>query len=231
MTRHRRLAFLVLLSVVGGAVVGTYWAQKSNEMERSSSVTAQTSSMDRSSAPNSANMSRVDWPTLDALVKAVDVIAVVQWQGDRDETVGLAAADGFEKDSRVDVLRSFESIRTLKGADAPAVFEARTTRSNTFQPRVSIPNQVTLDHEVVSLEKGKQYVVFLKRLPTATGEFGFWGEPGIAEVNGGTLKWLVTSDYREDKERARKSMGSAGAVSAFDSLTLASVQQAIAANP
>jgi len=229
MTGYRIFSILLALAIGGGGVFGVYWARRSSGTGPDPMVTVQPLSPSGQPEQLSAYASRVDWPTLDALVSAVDVIAVVEWHGDRDETVGLPAADGLLKDSRVDLLRSFESVRVLKGANVPGSFEARTSRANIFQPRASIPLGMTLTYAVQDLAEDTRYVVFLKQLsPEQGGGYGFWGEPGVAELKGNALRWLVTAEYQEDKRKAGQPMGSAGAVAAFDGITIDKIEQAVA---
>ena len=173
--------------------------------------------------------SRLDWPDAQTLVGASDVIALVRWVGDREETVSLPSASHAVTDSRIDVLRSFETIDVIKGTDVPATFEASIARSNTMIPRPSIPDGLTLEQEVVQLDATETYVVFLAHQDgAAADQFSFRGEPAIARVQGEKLEWVVTAEY--SATNTRFGAGSDGATRRFDGQTVASLRT-IAATP
>ena len=228
MRRNAFIVGIVAAGVTSGVIGGVVWSDESRAIppEPSSVQLDEPNSSPRSQVI----VSRVDWPILDALLKGVDVVVVVEWQGDRDEVVGLSGVDGTSTDSRVDVHRAFETISVLMGGDqVPAQFEARATRSNTFSPRESIPGGATLVTSLVELAAGREYVLFLKQLPAERGGgFGFWGEPGIAEVRDGRLIWKVTQEYRDDKRRAGKAITTDGVILAFDGATMADLVAAVA---
>jgi|GEM_PF-4172950 len=173
--------------------------------------------------------SRLDWPSVDALLAASDVVAVVRWVGDREETVGLPSVDGTVLDSRIDVVREFRTVEVLKGAALPTEFEASTTRTNTFVPRPNIPQGATLHQEVIELNRNDTYVVFLRQ--AAGGEMLFIGEPSLARIDADRLHWMVSSDYVSDKARTAVSLGNDGATQAFDGQSVESIRQRLGVRP
>ncbi len=136
MRRNAFIVGIVAAGVTSGVIGGVVWSDESRAIppEPSSVQLDEPNSSPRSQVIGS----RVDWPSLDALVKAVDVVVVVEWQGDRDEVVGLSGVDGTSTDSRVDVHRAFETISVLMGGDQVPAQLKRGPRG----PTLSVPGRV-----------------------------------------------------------------------------------------
>ncbi len=149
------------------------------------------------------------------LVAAVDVIVVATWIEDTERVVADPSPQPGE---RVEVLRSFRLVRTLKGS-TPKEFSAVTTRLTTSGPRSGGLPSWSMASSVQALRQGQEYVLFLKlkQLNEEPGlSLSFWGQPGLAELNGDSLTWLLSDEFARDRAQRQQPPGAGGAGPIFD---------------
>jgi len=138
-----------------------------------------------------------DSASLADLMLKSDLVVRATLIRERAESKEFKAPTGGAVYSRVDLVRTFAVLQVLSGDLAESQIETRATVSGAFVGS-SNGHRATTEASAPALAVGGEFVLFLERL-TPSDEPAFWaqpGEPGVARLVGGELRFIGTARYR-----------------------------------
>ena len=169
-----------------------------------------------------------EWPAffdLDELVEATDAIVLATLEEEDIETVGFPLDDGGAYDSVTEVLRTFHVDEPLAGSLTEGDYFTRISTASVAHHPADDATPSERVFQVLDLEEGGQFILFLSVVPIPEGYPEEWGnlawaspgEPHTARLHDDeSLSWLTTGRYDDAREARDLAPGAGGAGSAFD---------------